>query len=156
MPEETVPETAAVPKKNKGGRPRKHAVAPAPKLEPTAKPLADSPAVLQLQNDIVSLVRRRDAVSEEIAVKSTAAFMAQAELQGTQSKLTLLDQEVQYRMRVIQQMKGEVPMASYGPPAGTLFTMPPTASTYGAPVVSSAPTMPDDGVNRGRATRSML
>lgn len=150
MPEETVPETAAVPKKNKGGRPRKHAVAPAPKLEPTAKPLADSPAVLQLQNDIVSLVRRRDAVSEEIAVKSTAAFMAQAELQGTQSKLTLLDQEVQYRMRVIQQMKGEAPTNVYQ------MQVPPVNASYGTTTISSVPTQPDDGVNRGRATRSML
>src|ERR1019366_6171559 len=149
MPKETVPETAAVPKKNKGGRPRKHAAVPAPKPEPAAKPLADSPAVLQLQNDIVTLVRRRDAVSEEIAVKSSAAFMASAELQGTQSKLTLLDQEVQYRMRVIQQMKGEAPT--------NVYQMPPqTAVVFGAPVVSSVPTMPEDGVNRGRATRSML
>ena len=153
MPEETVPETAIPPKKNKGGRPRKHDVAPV--FKPTQKtqlvppPVADSPAVLQLQNDIVSLVRRRDAVSEEIAVKSSAAFMASAELQGTQSKLTLLDQEVQYRMRVIQQMKGELPT--------NVYQMPPqTAVVFGAPVVSSVPTMPEDGVNRGRATRSML
>ena len=153
MPEETVPETAIPPKKNKGGRPRKHAAVPAPKPEPAAKPLADSPAVLQLQNDIVTLVRRRDAVSEEIAVKSSAAFMASAELQGTQSKLTLLDQEVQYRMRVIQQMKGEAPSNVYTMP--TVASYPPNYGV-GAPVVSSAPTMPDDGVNRGRATRSML
>ena len=126
-----------------------------PAVEPVAVVQPTSPAVLALQDQIVSLVKERDAgraavssAQMRVSVAQGKMHSAQAVLQGTTSNLTRLEQEVQYRIGLIAQIEGRAPQASthnlqdYGQaPNITTFPMPQFQAVQGD----------GDMVNRGHA-----
>lgn len=79
-----------------------------------AAPEPPNPAILALQEDIVGLVRQRRAAMDLVEASMRILLGAQAQSSAAQSEvdvakqsLSQLEQEVQYRMSLIAQMKGE-------------------------------------------------
>lgn len=70
-------------------------------------PEIPNPAVIALQEDIIALVKQRGTVLQSIAEARGVLNAAQSRLQGAEDHLRNLEHEVQYRMSVIAQMKGE-------------------------------------------------
>lgn len=70
-------------------------------------PEVPNPAVLALQDDIITLIKQRSDVLQHISECTGAVNAAQSRLEGAQQHLRNLEHEVQYRMSVIAQMKGE-------------------------------------------------
>jgi hypothetical protein len=120
--------------------------APAP-VQPAPIP----PAVLELQADVVTLVRSRIDTHRKVAQAQGVVAQAQANLQAAQAELAALDQEVQYRMSVIDQLQGK-----------TVHMAPSVLQFPGA--VGSIPTTPsqlqpqygDDMVNHAHAVRDVV
>lgn len=69
-------------------------------------PPPPSKAVIELENDIIGLVKQREEANRAIAAATLAANEANGRLQAMYSHLKQIEQEVQYRMGLIQQMKG--------------------------------------------------
>lgn len=141
-----------MPRKKSPATPPPAAVAP----EPIAVPAPIPPAVLELQADIVELVRSRSSFRNKVAEQQAIVFSAQAQLQAAQAELQGIDQEVQYRMGLAAQMQGK-PVE----PPQPFLVQPPTP---GVGQVSSVPTRPQPGftadpsdlVNHGHAVRDAL
>jgi hypothetical protein len=77
---------------------------PAPPL-----PIPPNPTVTALETEILSLVKQRTAVNQEIANAAGAVNEASLRLQLAQTRLKQLESEVSYRMNLISQMKGGSP-----------------------------------------------
>jgi hypothetical protein len=128
-----------------------------PKEQPSAPPISPagpSPAVLELQSDIVVLVRQRSELRARASAAQAKLFQAQAEAQAAQGDLSGLDQEVQYRMGLIAQLENRAPQSP------VLNFPQPGALTYTGDLssFSSEPAPrpvqqgdPNDLVNRGHA-----
>src|ERR1700748_3531166 len=98
--------------------PRSKKIPTAPSVESEAPVIAipapilpqpPSPAVLALQESIVSMIQQRAEIRRSIAAAQAQLFEAQAKVQSANSDLLQLEQEVQYRMSVIAQMENRVP-----------------------------------------------
>lgn len=80
-----------------------------------AIPEAPNPRIADLETQIIELVGRRAAVLKEISVANTALAQAQIRAASAKDEILQLDQEVQYRMSLIDQMKGRQPTVVHGP-----------------------------------------
>lgn len=123
--------------------------------EPVA-PVGPSPAVLELQSDIVGLVRERSAYRKRVIAIQTALFAAQAEFQATQAALAQYEQEINERMNLIGQLENRSSSIQMRPPetdyAGTIPF--PMGNLSGISSEPSRPSDPDDMVNRAHITRN--
>lgn len=72
-------------------------------------PAGPSPAVLELQSDIVSLVRERSGYRKRVVEIQTALFKAQADFQATQAGLNQYEQEIAERIALIAQLENRAP-----------------------------------------------
>ena len=79
-------------------------VAPTPPAAPTPEP--PNPAIASLQEDIIQLVKQRSGARGEISNAMLALNQANARLTAAKDYLMGLEQEVQYRMNLIAQMRG--------------------------------------------------
>jgi hypothetical protein len=81
---------------------------PAKRKRPAAprQPEPPSPAVLSLEADVLELVKQRTAAQRDIVATTAAVNQANANMQRAQQTFSYLEQEVQYRMALIAQMKG--------------------------------------------------
>ena len=104
----------------------KHAPAPA---------AAPSPAVLQLQAQVVELVAQRQQARALLNEAHNAYLAAQARFQAAEGELKGIEQEVQYRISLIGQLENRTPTISNGMMATTPVLQMPSFSG-----VSSEPT----------------
>lgn len=74
---------------------------------PPPPPPAPSPAVIALENEVLELVKQRTSANQGIIDAMRRANEANVALSAAREMLNLLDQEVQYRMALIGQMKGQ-------------------------------------------------
>ena len=136
--------------------------APTPAPTPPETPPSRQPsgAVSALQEQIVGLITARDREMAKVALSQAKVSLwqgrlhaAQAALQGDITNLTRLDQEVQYRMGVIDQLEGRAPSAPQYPQQA--YPMAPTSGPN--LVTTSQPYQGDDSdlVNRAHATRAL-
>jgi hypothetical protein len=118
-------------------------------------PAAPSPAVLELQSDVVNLVRERTVARKTLAEVQARLFVVQAEAQAAQLRSQQFEQEIQERINLIAQLENRAP-------AGNLVPFP---GAYPLAGISAEPTMPgnaqpmgdpNDQINRGHASRAML
>jgi hypothetical protein len=93
--------------------------APAP--EPVAAP---SPAVTALEGDILELVKLRGGAIQAISVETQQVASANGRLAAAREYLSGLEKEVEYRMNLIAQMKGQRPQTSYSAPLPFLTPSP--------------------------------
>lgn len=151
-------------------RAKKPAIAPIPVAEPVAQvpppiPVGPSPAVLELQGDIVAFVRARSEYRKLVAEKQAALFAAQSEFQATQGRLNQFEQEISERIDLIARLENRAPQPrmahvseisdyqSSNFPIGNLaeISVEPTQ-----PTVAGYQSDPNDRVNRGHAVRAAL
>jgi hypothetical protein len=147
-------------------KPATETVTPQPEAVAMPVPLPEPPAVLALQDDIVGLVRQRSAIQMRLAELTAKSIRAQAEAQAAQSELSSVDGEVQYRLGIIRQMRGEAPPLQYGGGTAAAYALDIRGDMFNhglagissepAPVRIAAPAESEDGVNRGHASRAML
>jgi len=132
MPElENQPEIPAVKPKRAYHR---RQTAPTPPAQTT--PEMPNPTILALQNDILELVKQRTVANQEIARANHAVSQATFSLQAARENLNNLEREVQYRMSLIAQMRGQTPMV----PAAYPFEAP--APDYGHGYASGVSSIP--------------
>lgn len=112
-------------------------------------PAAPIPAVLALQEDVVTLVRQRAAVRQQVEQAQSVLFQAQANFQLAQSKMSGIESEVSYLHSQIAQLEGRT-----APPPQQPFIVPQGGQSLAN--YSSEPTNPNDLVNRGHATRAVI
>jgi hypothetical protein len=123
---------------------------------PPPAPLAPSPAVLELQSDIVTLARERSTYRKLVGDAQSELFAAQANFQATQARLSMFEQEINERMNIIAQLENRAPMTPIIQfPAPGEYPIQPNLSG-----ISSEPTRTQqtdlDMVNRGHAVRAAL
>lgn len=95
-------------------------------------PPPPSQAIVELENQIIALVQHRASANQVIEQATIEANAANAKVQAAYSHLKQIEQEVQYRMGLIQQMKGgssvvtltETGSEYQAGQAGTVFNMP--------------------------------
>ena len=146
--------------------PRKKAVA-APEVTaiptPPAPPPPPPPAVLELQADIVRLIRGRDVLKEESRKARAGLIQAQAMCQIADGNLSEVEQEIQYIHSQIAQLSGAIPQLNYGPApmigsaadmVNRGFVPNPQAAGIGS-VPTPQLTGNSDMVNRGHASRAL-
>lgn len=147
-----------------GFMPRAKKSAPAPVVAATPEipvPVGPSPAVLELQSDIVALVRERSSYRKRVLEIQAALFKAQSDFQTTQAALNQYEQEIAERMNVIAQLENR-PAQTHGAPPVLSFPQPNlplnTLDMAGISAESSRPDPyaqdPGDLVNRSRITRN--
>lgn len=134
-------------------RPRKAPEQPASEIPkpPSAVPAAPTAAVLELQSDIVALVRERSGYRKQVSDAQAELFSAQAKFQATEGRLKMFEQEIGERISLIAQLENRAPQF-----AATSAAVVPFPSNLSG--ISSEPTpAPDnDLVNRGHAVRSAI
>lgn len=127
---------------------------------PSPVPVGPSPAVLELQSDIVLLVRERSGYRKLVADIQAELFAAQAKFQATQGRLSQFEQEIGERINLIAQLENRAPQINYSqaPEQGNVYPI--GGALTG---ISSEPTRqmvqdkmnamgdPSDMVNRGHA-----
>lgn len=126
-------------------------------------PPPPNPHVLELQGDVVMLVRTRGEVRRKLLAAHGALQSAQATFQMAQQEMKTIEDEVQYLHSQIAQMEGrpaEVRMSLQPFDASGYASVPSPMSG-----ISSEPTIPptlsfprqsSDGVNRAHAVREVL
>ena len=80
---------------------------------PTA-PLPPSPAVLQLQAQVVDMVSQRGEARSRLTEAHAAYLLAQSKFQAAEGELKGIEQEVQYRIGLISQLENRQPSISNG------------------------------------------
>ena len=120
----------------KQAAPVESAPSPAQPVVPNV-PAAPSPAVLQLQDQVVSLVSQRHQARTFLNETHNAYLAAQAKFQSAENELKGIEAEVQYRIGLIAQLENRPAQVSYSPPPAPVLQMP--ASLAG---VSSEPAQP--------------
>jgi len=77
-------------------------------------PAPPNPQILELESGIVPLVNQRLAVNQKVRLAAAAANQSNQNLQFAQNELAEIEQEINYRMQLIAQLKnGGVPVAPY-------------------------------------------
>lgn len=107
---------------------------------PVAIPPPPNPTILALEADILELVRHRSAALNEVAASGHALNAASARMASAKEKLQQLEQEVQYRMALIAQMRGERGPDVYAAPPMHMYQAPaaPILSDYAAKMMNQA------------------
>lgn len=123
------PATAPKPKKSKMSAAGRKAVSEAAKARWAARkaetplppvlnvppaPLPPSPAVLQLQAQVVDMVSQRGEARSRLTEAHAAYLLAQSKFQATEAELKGIEQEVQYRIGLISQLENRQPSISNG------------------------------------------
>jgi len=114
-----------------------------------------SPAVLEMQSDIVSLVRERSGYRKLVADAQAELFLAQSKFQATQGRLTQFEQEINERMTLIAQLENRAPAPQLMPEynQGNVYSI--GGNLQGISVEPARPSVnayqadPNDLVNRG-------
>jgi hypothetical protein len=96
-------EIKSTPESAKSKRKYTRKPVPPPAPPPPAPP---SQAVVALEADVLQLVSQRMAATQQIAIATQEATLANAKLQAAQNMLKQIEFEVQYRLSLVQQMKG--------------------------------------------------
>jgi hypothetical protein len=120
------------------------------KPAPPPPPEPPNPRIATLEDQILKLVDQRMSILTEITAANGALSAAQFRAQAARDGLIQLDQEVQYRMALIAQMKGGTQTVIHGPSEVSLpvnFSVPPNVGS----VPAAAPALVFDG---GRRVRS--
>lgn len=88
-----------------------------PKSETTVPPVPvpPSPAVLKLQEQVVSLVEQRSQARELLSVQHSVYLSAQAQFQAAEAALKEVEQDIQYRISLIAQLENRTPSAPSTP-----------------------------------------
>lgn len=139
--------------------PRRKAV-PEPIVTPVEQPLpvapvGPSPAVLELQSDIVSLVRERSGYRKLVADTQAELYAAQAKFQATQGRLSQFEQEISERINLIAQLENRAPQSpilsfpapSFGQIDMSGISVEPTQRAVNSGYQSD----PNDQINRGHS-----
>lgn len=98
----------------------KKAVAPSIEVVQQAAPLPPSPAVLQLQEQVVGLVAQRNEARRELSSTHTAYLMAQGAFQAAEAKVKATEQDAQYLLGLIAQLENRAASAPAYAPAPVL------------------------------------
>ena len=123
-------------------------------------PAPTSPAVLALQESIVTLVKERDECRARVSHRSVAVAAAQAKLRAASSfvqqeneALMAIEQEVHYRLGLIAQLEGRDPSPVYDAPRHSIgMVTGPNLVTIPQQQYQAS----DDMINRGHATRAAI
>lgn len=90
-------------------------VTPVPAVNPvTVSPAPPSPAVLALQEQVVSLVSQRHQARTLLNEAHNAYLAAQSRFQAAEGELKGIEQEVQYRIGLIAQLENRQPVVGTG------------------------------------------
>lgn len=126
-----------------------------------AAPIGPSPAVLELQGDIVNFVRERSTYRRQVAAIQAELFAAQAKFQATQATLQQFEQEIQERMNLIAQLENRAPaqanVLQFAPreyPVGAVDMSGISAEPTRSASVPSYASDPNDMVNRSAISRA--
>jgi hypothetical protein len=95
-------------KKPRAYTPRKPKIQ-APPAPPVFVPETPNPAVIKLQDSILGLVEQRGQLQENLALANGQLRQAQACAESARERLQGVEQEVQYRLGLIAQMRGDPP-----------------------------------------------
>jgi hypothetical protein len=101
----------------------------------TLIPSAPSPAVLKLQDQVVSMVEVRSQARERLTMQHAVYLRAQAEFQAAEAAVNHVEQDIQYRISLIAQLENRssynavpgsaIPAPSYpSPNLGTITSEP--------------------------------
>jgi hypothetical protein len=71
----------------------------------TQQPIAPSPQIVALESGIVPLVNQRLEASQKVRIATANSNLANSQLQAAQSELGEIEQEINYRMQLIAQLK---------------------------------------------------
>lgn len=85
-----------------------------PVLNVPPVPLPPSPAVLQLQAQVVDMVSQRGEARSRLTEAHAAYLLAQSKFQAAEGELKGIEQEVQYRIGLISQLENRQPSISNG------------------------------------------
>jgi len=123
---------------------------------PPIQNLPPSPATLALESQVLELVNQRMSANSQIATAMQDAALANAKLQAAQNLLKQIEHEVNYRLALVQQMKGG-PVSTFVPQYEV--AVPQFESGYGVSIpqgVGSIPPQPAPMtvVEGGRRIRS--
>lgn len=126
-----------------------------PLVQVPQQPIAPSPQIAVLESGIAPLVNQRLEANQKVRIAAAQANQANANLQAAQGELAEVEQEINYRMNLIGQLRnGGMPVPQqpyiaqnlqYTPPG--YINMPPSAPYT---PVAAFPTMPpfsSDGVS---------
>lgn len=105
-------------------------------------PIQDSTAILDLQNQILELVKTRGAIQENVANSNSEVLKIQATANYHRERLQQVEYEVRYRMSLISQLRGvpETTQVSQNPSFAIGSSINPPYN-FTASGISSAPTM---------------
>ena len=87
---------------------------------PQASPQPPSPAVLQLQEQVVGLVAQRNEARRELSSTHTAYLMAQGAFQAAEAKVKAAEQDAQYLLGLIAQLENRAASSPAYAPAPVL------------------------------------
>lgn len=79
---------------------------------PPPAPEPPSPVVLALQDHVLALVNQRNALQNELANANAQLRNAQAAAESARERLQMVEGEVQYRLGLIAQLRGDPPRTS--------------------------------------------
>jgi hypothetical protein len=103
--------------------------------QPTANPIPQvNPNVAALESGLIPLVNQRLEANQIVRIATQKANQANFELQNAQNSLAQIEGEINYRMQMIQQLKGGAPSSPAGPFAVQPLQPAPQPSPYYAPV----------------------
>ncbi len=94
-----------------------------PVLNVPPAPLPPSPAVLQLQAQVVDMVSQRGEARSRLSEAHTAYLLAQSKFQAAEAELKGIESEVSYRIGLIAQLENrpaQVANAGYASPSPVL------------------------------------
>ena len=126
------------------------AVTPTPAI-----PSSPTPAVLELQKQIVDFVAKRTESATHLRESHATYLAAQTRFQVAQNEMQGIEQEVSYRINLIAQLENRSAPAPSFPQSIDLGTnIQPTPQQIASKV--EAAYGQDDMVNRGHASRSLV
>jgi hypothetical protein len=100
---------------------------PAPKdAAPTSapvQPVAPSPAVLKLQDQVVELVAQRSAARQRLSEAHSAYLLAQSAFQSAEANVKGAEQDAQYLLGLIAQLENRQPVTTI-PASSPVIQMP--------------------------------
>lgn len=156
--EPTAKDTVSAPKPKRAYKKKEKVAEIAAPVVPAAP--VRTPAMDKLEAEILEIVSQRSAANNALRNAKLTAEQAQLNLKNAQEFLFSLEQEVNYRMTLLGQLKG-TPMMTGTPQNLNAYTLQPSIPSvydpYGAPPqVSSVPPANPTGIEvvAGRRVRS--
>jgi hypothetical protein len=123
---------------------------PARPAEPPA-PIAPNPAIVAMETELVPLMSQRAQAGSAVRQAQQAANRANQQLDAAREELAQIEGEVNYRLSVIAQMKGQsfqpidVRQPQFAAPQPRFNDYPQQPSPYYSPVVPYPP-VPTEGI----------